>query len=166
MSSLQQMRKGFTQLWNQISEGWQHLKERAGLALTHFRHDSNDAPLQTIEDRIMQNGSRWGLLAAELEEHTDTIVVRLEAPGMDADQFDISVIDNHLLIRGEKHLSKKKEVGRYHLMECAYGAFERAIALPVQVDDSKASARYKRGILTITLAKHAQSQRRRINVSH
>jgi HSP20 family protein len=50
-------------------------------------------------------------------------------------------------------------------MECAYGSFERALALPVEVDGHAADARYRRGILTVTLPKLRPAMARRIPVN-
>lgn len=164
MSTLQQLSHGLNRAWDTLSEGWRELQNRAGHALTRFHPADQRGELQTREDQLELQASRWGLLAADLQESDDQLVVRLEAPGMDNDQFDISVIDNHLVVRGEKRVQKEETQGRYHIMECAYGQFERAIPLPTDVDDSAARARYQRGILTITLPKAAHTRSRRINV--
>jgi HSP20 family protein len=49
-------------------------------------------------------------------------------------------------------------------MERAYGSFERAIPLPSEVDENGASAKYRRGVLRITLPKSRESRSRRITV--
>jgi HSP20 family protein len=49
-------------------------------------------------------------------------------------------------------------------MECAYGQFERAFPLPVKVDETRAQATYKRGVLWVTLPKVAGSGKKRIPV--
>jgi len=143
MSTFEQLRQGLQNMW-----------------LT--RNDN----LQTAQDIAMLRGSRWALLVVDMEESEDEISVRMEAPGMDASDFDIAVVEDQLVIRGAKQAAREHKSGRYHIMECAYGAFERAIPLPVAVDESKAKARYKRGVLTVTLPKTQQHQRRRIEVQH
>ncbi|HFD81065.1 MAG TPA: Hsp20/alpha crystallin family protein, partial [Gammaproteobacteria bacterium] len=54
--------------------------------------------------------------------------------------------------------------GRFHVIECAYGSFERAIPLPAEVDEQGARARYRRGVLTVRLPKKAGARKRRIEV--
>ncbi|HSH30982.1 MAG TPA: Hsp20/alpha crystallin family protein [Thiohalobacter sp.] len=164
MSTLQQLKQGLGRFWDSLSEGWQQLQQRAGHALTRFQPGGRRGELQTREEQIEQQASRWGLLAAELQEGDDAITVRLEAPGLDKKHFDISVIDNHLVIRGEKHVQHEHSQGRYHIMECAYGRFERALPLPAGVDDSGARARYRDGILTVILPKAPHARQRRIEV--
>jgi HSP20 family protein len=165
MSSLEQLRRGLHRSWHGLAEGWQHLRERATHALTPFSAARQHGEVETVADQAMLEGSRWGLLAADVEEKTDSVVVRLEAPGMEAEDFDISVDDNYLVVRGEKRARREQSKGRFYILECAYGSFERALQLPTRVEESGARAKYKRGVLTITLPKHAHAQRRRINIS-
>ncbi len=120
--------------------------------------------MDSVEDQIVRRASRWGLLAAEVEEQADDVVVRLEAPGMEAGDFDLAVIDDFLVVRGEKRATREERRGEFHVMECAYGEFERAVPLPVPVEEGKAQARYRKGVLTVRLPKTAGGRRRRIDV--
>lgn len=163
MATFDQLRRGVTRALDTVAEGWQHLVERAGHALTWFR-PTGRGELDTVEDQIVRRASRWGLLAAEVEEQADEVVVRLEAPGMEADDFDLAVIDDYLVVRGEKRAAREERRGEFHVMECAYGEFERAVPLPVPVEEGKAKARYRKGVLTVRLPKSAAGRRRRIDV--
>jgi HSP20 family protein len=164
MNTLEQLRRGLGQWRNSLVEGWEHLRERTLQALTHFKvvrdaDTDDDQPTQ-----LMLQAPRWGLIAAELRETDDAVLVSLEVPGMDNDDFDIAVIDDYLVVRGEKRLDNERSEGRFHVMECAYGRFERVIKLPVAVDDSAARARYRRGVLSVTLPKSRTALRRQIVV--
>lgn len=166
MSTLEQIRHGLSRAWDSVAEGWQQLRERAAQAVTRYTPAHHGGALQTAEDQVAAHGARWGLLAAEVQEKDDEIVVRLEAPGMEREQFDIAVIDGRYLnVRGEKHVQREEKHGRYHVMECAYGRFERAIALPSEVDDSRARASYDKGVLRVTLPRvRGGGSARRIDV--
>ena len=164
MNTLDQIRNNLTRAWDTVTEGWHQLSDTARNALTRFNPITQKDNVQTPGDIAMIRGSRWGLLAADVEEDDNTVTVRLEAPGMEAGDFDIAVQQNHLLVRGEKHAKREQTSGQYLITECAYGAFSRAVPLPVQVDEEKAKAKYKRGVLTVTLPKIETHQRRRIEV--
>jgi HSP20 family protein len=166
MSTYEQFRQGLQHMWDNIAEGWQQLRENASSALTRFNPVTRKDNLQTAQDIAMLRSSRWALLVIDMEESEDDITVRMEAPGMEADDFDIAVIDEQLIIRGAKQAAREHKSGRYHIMECAYGTFERAIPLPAAVNEDRAKARYKRGVLTVTLPKTQEHQRRRIEVQH
>ena len=164
MSTMNQLRRGLSQAWETVAEGWNRLRERAGDALTHFEHKKPGSEVESPADVVAYNSPSWGLLAAEVREDGDTLTVKLEVPGMDASDFDMEVVDDYLVVRGEKRVERDETRGRYHVMEVAYGSFERAIPLPVPVDPNSAKARYRNGVLTVTLEKPASVKARRIEV--
>lgn len=164
MTNLDQVRGGVGRLWEHLSEGWHQLRQRASQAITRFNPHSKSGDVETSEEQVLQHTSRWGLLPADIIADESEVVVRLEAPGMEAGNFEIEVRDGVLVVRGEKRLERERREGRYHLMERAYGSFERAIPLPTEVDESRAQAKYKNGVLTITLQKSERARARRIEV--
>lgn len=134
--------------WESLSEGWRELVSRSGNALTHFSHDNDSEAGSTLAPF-----PRWSLLAGEVEETGEEVVVRVEAPGMEKADCRISIEGNMLYLSGEKRLERETHDSTYHVMERAYGAFRRAIALPRNVDVEQASASYKNGVLTVRLPK-------------
>ena len=165
MSTLHQLREGLNEAWDTLVDGWQRLYHRASSAITRFtpgkkaREDEKGAGQE-----VTVRSAGWGVLAAEVFDDDDQIVVRLEAPGLDKSDFDLEVLDNYLVVRGEKQIERERTEGRYHVTECAYGRFERAIPLPDEVDSSKARANYKNGVLRIELPKSVSRRRRTISV--
>ena len=105
-------------------------------------------------------------LAEIRRKHEDLVTVRIEVPGMERGDFDLDVVEGYLVVRGEKRVASDRHEGRFHVMECAYGSFERAVPLPAEVDSRKAEAHYRRGVLTVSLPKHQRVTRRRIPISH
>ena len=164
MSTLTQIKHGFTQAWDNLSAGWQHLRENMAHAITKFNPVQRSESAQSIEQQIELKSPRWGLLAAEVSESDDKVVVRLEAPGMESKDFDVDLVENYLVVRGEKRVERNEQQGRYHVMECAYGQFERAIALPAKVTLENSKAKYKNEVLTVTLSKSAPLHNRKIDV--
>ena len=106
----------------------------------------------------------WGVLAAEVFDGDDSVVVRLEVPGMEKANFDLQVLDNHLRVRGEKRVERERNEGSYHVTECAYGAFERTIPLPEGAESNNARATYSNGVLRVELPKAESRHRRAIKV--
>lgn len=164
MSTMQQVREGFTKAWDTITIGWRELRELAGDALTRFTPRTARGDVESAGDRIAARAARWGLLAAEVSDTGDVIEVALEIPGLDPKDFDVQVHDDLLVVRGEKKISREDTRGHYHVMERAYGRFERAIRLPAAVRDEAVTARYRHGVLNITLPKSAERKGRRIAV--
>lgn len=166
MSTFAEIGDGLERAWDSIADGWRQLRQRATHALTRFNPLNREGKLETAEEVFLQRSSRWGLLAADVSENGAEVNVRLEAPGLEADNFDIHVVGNVLVVRGEKKVQHVLTEGRFHVMECAYGSFERAVPLPVEVDENAAKASYRRGVLHIKLPKKATAAARRIEVQH
>jgi HSP20 family protein len=165
MSTFQQIREGIGKAWETLSEEWQHLYRRAANAITRFtpsRLKSEQASQE--EQEIAVRSSGWGVLAAEVFDDDDRVVVRLEAPGLDPDDFDIQVRGDMLVVLGQKKVERERSEGRYHVVECAYGSFERAIPLPEEVVPDKAAASYKKGVLRVELPKSTSGRRKSIQV--
>jgi len=160
MGTLQQIREGVSRAWEGLQEGWQQLRERASDALTRFSPSAGKGGERQLE----LTAPRWGLLAAEVREDENQIEVRIEVPGMERSDFDIEVINDVLVVRGEKHIEREEHKGHFHIMERAYGRFERAIPLGATVDETAAKARYRRGVLSISLPKRNAGKSRRIKV--
>lgn len=148
--------------WGNLSDGWRELLSRSSNALTHFVRSKNDE--LAINDEIA-TFPRWSLLAGEVEETGKEILVRIELPGMDKEDCHISIEGNMLYVSGEKRYERETHDSTYHLMERAYGSFQRAIPLPRNVDTDKAEAHYKNGVLTVRLPKVDGEKSRAIQVS-
>lgn len=165
MEALEQVRDGLNRAWDTLAEGWRELRDRATDALTRFHAPAARGGLETRDEQVARGGARWGFLAAEISDGDDSIEVMLEVPGMEPADLDIQVKDDVLVIRGEKHVSHDQQRGQYHLMQRAYGRFERVLRLPARVDDGEAKASYKRGVLHVSLPKSGAERRKRIPVS-
>lgn len=149
--------------WESLSEGWRELLSRSSNALTQFSRSNDNGAQQ--ESGALAPFPRWGLLSGEVEETDREIVVRVEVPGMDKDDCRITIEGNLLCLSGEKRFERETSDSTYHVMERAYGSFERTIPLPRNVDTDKAEASYKNGVLSIRLPKLAGENGKTIAVS-
>lgn len=166
MTTFQQLRDNVAHAWDTVTDGWRHLYRRAANAITRFVPHREKGEIISRESReISARSSGWGVLAAEVYDDDSQVVVRLEAPGMEREDFDLEVVEDVLIVRGEKRLTLEREEGRYHILECAYGSFERAIPLPAEVEPDKARARYRKGVLRIELPKTVAQRRHNIEVT-
>jgi HSP20 family protein len=136
--------------WESLSEGWRELLSRSSDALTHFAHNKDT---ETPESGARPAFPRWSLLAGEVEETGKDVLVRVEVPGMEKEDCRITIEGNMLYVSGEKRFERETHDSTYHVMERAYGAFQRAVPLPSNVDMDRAEASYKNGVLTVRLPK-------------
>jgi HSP20 family protein len=93
------------------------------------------------------------------------LVLKAELPDMKEDQFELTVEDNTLTLRGEKKLNTEVAEEHFHRIERSYGSFARSFALPPTVDASKVNAEYKAGVLTVRLPLREEAKPRHIKVA-
>lgn len=160
MRTYDQIRQILGDAVGSVTEGWQHLLNVAQHAITRFKPVSGPNTDEAGPYKV----SRWAVLAAEVHENDEAICVKLEIPGMNAKDFEIRVDHQFLVVSGEKHFSRELEQKRYHLVECAYGQFERWVPLPGDVDENKAKASYKNGILQVDLPKMSVTVHKTIKI--
>ena len=155
LEQLEGIKQGFTSRWDSVADGWQRMRQSATGALTRFRpaEQANLPAKAEVDDDFYLPSHGWSMLGGNVFEDEQRLVVRLEVPGMEKDEFDIEVLDDALVVSGEKRFERERTEGRYRMLQCAYGSFRRVVPLPVPVlaDHSKAS--YERGVLKIELTK-------------
>src|SRR5437764_7697587 len=83
--------------------------------------------------------------SVDIFENKDQIVLEAELPGMDREDFDLSIENNIITLRGERRFEKKDETDNYHRVERAYGSFTRSLTLPTTVRAVGAIAEYPNG---------------------
>jgi len=93
------------------------------------------------------------LPALDMTEEKTSYQLTAELPGLSDADIEISVADGTLSISGEKKEETERQDKGFMLSERRYGAFERRIALPDDVDPDATKAQFKDGVLTVTMAK-------------
>jgi HSP20 family protein len=102
--------------------------------------------------------------SVDIYENKDQIVLEAELPGMKQEEFDLSIENNVITLRGERKFDKTDETDSYHRVERSYGAFTRSFTLPQTVSAESATAEYTNGVLRVTLPKREETKARRIEV--
>jgi HSP20 family protein len=92
------------------------------------------------------------------------VVLKAELPDMRREDFDITVENFVLTIKGEKKFPNDVKEEQYHHVERRYGAFSRSFSLPQTVDASKVAAEYKNGVLTVRLPLREDARPRQVTV--
>ena len=118
------------------------------------------APMSRRSESI----SQW-LPEVDVIEDKDNIEVHVDLPGMEKEDFKVSVEDNVLTIRGERKTVKEEKDKNYHQVERTFGKFTRSFTLPITVDGEKIKANYKNGVLKIDLPKAEAVKPKEIPIS-
>jgi HSP20 family protein len=103
----------------------------------------------------------WGL---DMEDAGKEMIVRAEAPGFEAHEFDVQLRGNQLFIRAEHKEEAKQGNGQEQPASSRYGVYERWLTLPTGLDADKVDARYRNGVLEVHLPKTPEAVGRKIEV--
>ena len=117
--------------------------------------------------------ARWaagaeGLLAPRFEvaETEDAVEVSAELPGLDEKDVQVTLDSGVLTIEGEKKAEREEKKRGVFFSERSYGRYQRSIALPSGIDESKVKASFKKGVLQVSVPKTetARAHRRTIKI--
>ncbi|MFZ2331421.1 MAG: Hsp20/alpha crystallin family protein [Atribacterota bacterium] len=108
-------------------------------------------------------GAMWEP-AIDLIDKKDNLIAKVELPGVDKKDVKISLTENNLTIQGEIKKEEETKKENYYYRERAYGNYARTIFLPAEIDKEKISARFKNGILEITMPKKPEVQPKEITI--
>ena len=89
----------------------------------------------------------------DVMETDSSYIVKAEIPGIEEKDINVSLRDKILKIEGKKeHQSETKDM-RFHRIESCYGSFERSLELPDNADEDNINAKFKNGVLEISISK-------------
>jgi len=91
-------------------------------------------------------------------------VVTTELPGISTDAIEISVAGKILTISGLREPEKAEEGESYHRRERWYGKFTKTIEMPFPVNPAKVEAKFKKGVLYVSLPRLEADRPKKITV--
>ncbi|HMS09351.1 MAG TPA: Hsp20/alpha crystallin family protein [Pyrinomonadaceae bacterium] len=101
----------------------------------------------------------------DIYEDENRLIVEAELPGMNREDFEVSVENNVLTLKGERKFEKKTEGDNYHRVERAYGSFTRQFTLPQTITAEGATADFENGVLRVALPKREETKARKIEIT-
>lgn len=138
---LRSLQHEINQIFDQIDRGWRPFQR----------------PLFDLES-LGQREALWTAPAVDIVDHEKSYEITAEVPGMAPENIEVKLINDRLVIRGEKKESKDEKRGGVELSERRYGSFERTFIVPEGIDAGKIEATLKAGVLTVLLPKSAEAQ--------
>lgn len=123
-----------------------------------------------FEDSLVRPGVGWParagaeVLAVDVYETDDSVVVKTAVPGISPEDLDVSVTGDVLTIRGETKAEEEIKEDNYIRRERRYGSFSRSLTIPVPVVADKADAEFENGVLKLTLPKAEEIKPKAIKV--
>jgi HSP20 family protein len=141
---------------------WDPFREISTLQERMNRLFSEVARRSPVAEEEMVQGA-W-IPPVDIFETGDSIVIKAELPGISKEDITLEVKENTLTIKGEKKFEKDVKEESYHRVERSYGAFQRAFSLPGTVQQDKVKAKFRDGILEITIPKAEEAKPKQIKV--
>ena len=122
-----------------------------------MRRTWGDFPFGELVEK--EFGTEW-VPSVDISETEKEITVKAELPGIDKKDIEISLDENHLIIKGEKRGETEETGKHFHRVERTFGSFYRSLLLPATVAKDKIDAAYKDGVLTVVLPKSEEAKKR------
>lgn len=132
--------------------------------ISSVRTDEFDRQIDQLFNEAMRafgvSDDRW-TPDCNVWEDDNGFYVQMALPGWEPKDITLEMNNEILTVKGERN-AQQSEGLRYHLREIAAGRFTRAFKLPGFVDQDKASATHKHGLLTVTFPKKEEAKPRQI----
>lgn len=109
-------------------------------------------------------GSEEWLPSADISETKDKVLIKLDLPGLEAKDVDVSVSGDILTIKGEKRKEEEEKDEHYYCCERYCGSFQRSFRLPVDIQSDNVEASFDKGVLKVTLPRTEQAKKKEIEV--
>jgi len=105
--------------------------------------------------------------AVDVEETKNEINVKADIPGLSEKDLNVTLENNVLTISGEKKEERKEEAKDHHYIvsERKYGSFSRSIRLPEGIKSDGITAKFKNGVLNVSIPKTEQEKTKKISIN-
>ena len=111
-------------------------------------------PLRTFGQKVAD----WVAPRSDASALENFYEINVELPGVKAEDVDVSIHDNSLVVRGEKRFEREEKERTYFFSEREYGAFQRSFRLPHDADAEKIDAAFSDGVLCLKIAKITKTE--------
>ena len=91
--------------------------------------------------------------SVDICEKEDMYEVTADLPGLDEKNVEVALSGDMLTIKGQREEKKEEKKKDYYVSERQFGAFERSFHIPEEVETGKIEAKFKNGVLTVSLPK-------------
>ncbi len=110
--------------------------------------------------------ARGGFPAMNVGGTPQSVEIYAFAPGIDPATIEVNIERGVLTISGERKsdLPGKDEKATVHIDERFAGRFRRVVSLPDDIDTSAVDAKYRDGVLRVSILRRAAAQPRRITI--
>lgn len=142
---------------------WTPFRDMEGF-IDRYNRLLGNRDLANMDEGVFRTNLAWRP-RADISESKKEYLIKAELPEVEKDDIRIEIENGMLTISGERQMESDEETEKQHRMENSYGRFSRSFTLPSDVDDTKISAKTKKGVLKVHLPKTEQTETKPIEVS-
>lgn len=149
-------------------EAWRDFRNEIDHLFDRFSDGFESFSLEpfTKMQKLFRPGSGFAPMSVDVGENDKAYTITAELPGVEEKDIEVSVHDDMLVIKGEKHQEHEDKGRNRYVSERSYGMFQRMFGLPRGTKADKLQAKFHNGILSVTVPKAAQeSQKIKINAA-
>jgi HSP20 family protein len=110
-------------------------------------------------------GEAMPRMKVDVAEKNSSYIVTAELPGVKKEDIQVTIDGSQVTLTAE--VKREKEVSQDERVlhsERIYGKVTRSFTLPQEVDESKSEAKFRDGVLELTLTKKAAAQRKQLAI--
>lgn len=102
----------------------------------------------------------------DFTETDEAYELSADLPGVEEKDLDLAIDENMLTIKAEQNREEERKEKNYHVMERTSGSYQRSFPLPSDIDHEKIKAKFKNGLLSVSLPKNPESasEKRKIEI--
>ena len=144
-----------------------HWKQKVGDPFDEFfNFDSPQwgVSLLPVIDRGLGFGKNSVFPAVDVTEEEKQVIVKVDVPGLKREDINLSAEGSVLTVIGERKSENEEKNKHFHRCERSYGRFERSVDIGTIIDQSKVQAKYRDGVLNITIPKTNDAQKKQIHI--
>ncbi len=110
-------------------------------------------PFRHLGERVAD----WFAPRSEALAAEDAYEIRIELPGVKAEDVDVQIHDGTVSVQGEKRAARKEEGKSFFFSEVEYGSFQRSFRVPADADQESVDASFADGVLTIRVPRRVEA---------
>lgn len=103
-------------------------------------------------------------LAIDLYEESDDVIAKMNLPGVNPEELDITIDENSLHVSGSREEEQKTDQKDYYSKEIRRGSFSRSVHLPKSINVTRVKAEYTDGILKVTMPKMEGREKKTVQI--
>jgi len=138
--------------------GWDPFSE-----MEKLQHEMNNLIGGTPAADLTLLSGQWAPYV-DIYDSKDNLLVKMDLPGVEKDDVDISIMEGTLTIKGEKKRSLDIKEEDCYRAERSFGQFNRVVSLSTEIDINKATANFNNGVLELLLPKKEEIKPKQVKI--